>query len=245
MRLSLRPGLLVATAFALAVLCSLGAWQLRRLEWKRALIEATEQKRAAAPMPFDEAAARADAGEKMDYQPVYLDGAFANDLESLVFGTYEGAPGVYVFTPLATRDPAAGLRDSGRRFIYVNRGFAPQDFRDPETRRDGVVEGDIRVEGLFRSAEVKRGFEKWLQPKDQPEDNLYFVRDPRVIAAEREIEAPPYYVDSFGRENAGAWPKGDVTRVEFSNRHLEYALTWFGLAAALIGVFAVYSLKRD
>ena len=37
---------------------------------------------------------------------------------------------------------------------------------------------------------------------------------------------------------AGGWPKGGVTRLELPNRHLEYALTWYGLAAALLGASA-------
>ncbi|MFZ5617587.1 MAG: SURF1 family protein [Pseudomonadota bacterium] len=240
MTFRLSPGLLAAVLVALAILVSLGTWQFQRLEWKRDLIEAMNERLAAAPIAFDEALARAVGGERMDYQPVYLAGAYAHDLESAVFGTYEGRPGVYVFTPLDAADPATG----GRRFVYVNRGFAPQDFRDPQTRGEGLAAGQLRVEGLFRSAEEKRGFEKWLAPKDQPADNLYFVRDPRILAARHTIDVPRFYIDSFGRESAGPWPKGGLTRVDLPNRHFEYALTWFGLAAALLGVFIAYSLKR-
>jgi len=103
----------------------------------------------------------------------------------------------------------------------------------------------VRVEGLLRYAERRRGFEKWLAPVDQPEDNLYFVRDPAVLAERRQIDASRYYVDSFGRESAAPWPKGGLTRVDLPNRHFEYALTWFGLAAALLAVFIAYSFKRD
>jgi surfeit locus 1 family protein len=241
MTFRLRPGLTIATLVALTILCSLGAWQLQRREWKLSLIAQTKERLAAAPISFDEAAERADAGQRMEYQPVYIDGVYANDFETAVFGTYGGAPGVYVFTPLDSQDPKNGAR----RFIYVNRGFAPQDFRDPSSRKDGMVSGESRVSGLFRTAERKRGFEKWLAPKDQPQDNLYFVRDPRVMASRHSIETAPYYVDSFGDENSAAWPQGGVTRIEFPNRHLEYAFTWFGIAASLLGVYFAYSVRRN
>jgi surfeit locus 1 family protein len=240
MSFRLRPGLTLATALALAILSSLGVWQLQRLEWKRGLVAQMTERLSADPVPFDNAIIREAAGENMEYQPVFLDGAYAHDLETGVFGTYEGAPGVYVFTPLDAADPATG----GRRFIYVNRGFAPQEFRDPATRAGGEVAGEIRIEGLFRHAERRRGFEKWLAPEDQPQDNLYFIRDPKILAARHSIETPDFYIDSFGRENRGPWPKGGLTRVDLPNRHFEYALTWFGLAAALLGVFAAFSLKR-
>ena len=241
MSFRVRPGLIVATSIALAILCSLGLWQLQRLEWKTALIAQITERLAADPVPFDDALARAAAGENMEYQPVFLYGVYAHDLESSVFGTYEGAPGVYVFTPLDAADPATG----GRRFVYVNRGFAPQDFRDKTARPGSVAAGEVRVEGLLRRAETRRGFEKWLAPQDQPADNLYFIRDPAVLAARHAIGVPQFYIDSFGRESAAPWPKGGLTRVDIPNRHFEYALTWFGLAAALIGVFLVFSFPRD
>ncbi len=241
MRFRFERALLAATLAALAILLALGVWQLQRRAWKRELIAAMEERLAAAPIAFDEALARAAAGERMEYQPVHQDGVYAHDLEAAVFGTYDGAPGVYVFTPLDALDPATG----GRRFIYVNRGFAPQDFRDPQTRRAGLVAGETRVEGLFRRAEEKRGVEKWVAPTDQPADNLYFVRDPRVLAARHGVSTPAYYIDSLGRESVGPWPRGGLTRIDIPNRHFEYALTWFGLAAALLGVFLAYSVKRD
>ncbi len=49
----------------------------------------------------------------------------------------------------------------------------------------------------------------------------------------------PVFVDAEG-EAPGGWPKGGVTRVNLPNRHLEYAITWFGLAGALAAVFAAY-----
>lgn len=241
MSFRLRPGLTFATAIALTTLSSLGVWQLQRLEWKRGLIAQMTTRLSADPVPFDDALTREAAGENMEYQPVFLGGVYAHDLETAVFGTYVGAAGVYVFTPLDAADPATG----GRRLIYVNRGFAPQEFRDPATRAEGEVAGEVRVEGLLRHAERRRGFEKWLAPEDQPQDNLYFIRDPKILAARHSIETPDFYIDSFGRENAGPWPKGGLTRVDLPNRHFEYALTWFGLAAALLGVFIAFSLKRD
>jgi surfeit locus 1 family protein len=234
-----RPALTAAALAALAILCSLGIWQVQRLQWKNALIAKTHARLADAPIPLAEALARAEAGEDLEYQPVFADGAFRGGLEAHVFGTHDGKPGAFVFAPFDWRG------DEGRTAaIYVNRGFAPQDFTDPATR-GGPISGDIRVEGLFRLAEAKRGLEKALSPDDQPADNLYFTRDPARLAAAHGLSVPPFYIDSFERESEGAWPKGGLTRVEFANRHLEYALTWFGLAAALIGVYLALSLRRD
>jgi surfeit locus 1 family protein len=55
----------------------------------------------------------------------------------------------------------------------------------------------------------------------------------------------PFFVDAEASpENPGGFPKGGVTRLALSNRHLEYALTWYGLALTLIGVFAAFAVGR-
>lgn len=229
-----RPGLTAATFVALAVLCSLGAWQLQRLDWKKALIAKTQARLAAAPIPLQQAIERAAAGEDVEYQPVFATGAFRPGEGARVFSAYDGKAGVLVFAPF----------DAGGVTIYVNRGFVPQD-EAPALGLATDADGRTRIEGLFRRAEEKQGFERTFAPKDQPADNLYFIRDPRIFEGARGLDVLPYYIDSFGRENAGPWPKGGLTRVEFSNRHLEYALTWFGLAGALIGVYLAFSMRSD
>jgi surfeit locus 1 family protein len=231
MRFRFRPGLFAATFAALAILVALGMWQLQRRAWKEELIAAVEARLAAEPIPFAEAVARAEAGEAMEYQPVFLDGAYAHDRAAGVFGTYEGKAGVYLFVPLLIADGS---------IVYVNRGFTPQAGEKALSEPDGA----LRVIGLLRRAEEKRGIERAVAPQDQPADNLFFTRDPRMLAATQGPSAPAWYVDSKGLESAGPWPKGGLTRVEFPNRHLEYALTWFGLAASLVGVFIAYSVKR-
>lgn len=240
MKLHFRPALTAATALGLAALIALGLWQLDRLRWKEALIAQVEQRVGAPPIPFDEAVARAGAGEAMEYAPVTLAGVYAHDLEAHVFGTLGGAPGVYVFTPLDAPGPEGG----GRRFVYVNRGFVPQALRDPAARSEGAPTGEVTVTGLLRAAETPPAIAGLFRPADQPGDNLWFARDPARLAAHHGIQTPRWYIDSSGAENPGAWPKGGTTRVAFPNNHLDYALTWFGLALALLVIYAALSLRR-
>lgn len=237
--MSIRPVAAVATLLASAAMIALGSWQLQRLSWKEALIAKVESRLGAAPVRLDDALAREAAGEDMEYQPVRIEGVFAHDLEAHVFGTHEGAAGAFVFTPLDAAAPGGG-----RRFVYVNRGFAPQAFRDAAARASGQVSGEVVVEGLLRRAETPPPIARRFLPADQPDDNLWFRRDPEVLAERHGVATIPFYIDSYGRESAAPWPKGGTTRVEFSNRHLEYALTWFSLAAALLAVFVAFSLKR-
>lgn len=226
-RFQFRPGLTLCVALGLAVLVGLGVWQLQRLQWKRALIAEVETRMADAPIPFAEAVARAEAGEKMDYAPVTLAGTWRVGGGARVFGTYDGAPGVYVFDPLNAAAVGA---------VYVNLGFLPQGM-------DAAAEtGAAEIVGLFRSAEHLSPPASWFRSAAPTPDGLWFVRDPRLFAD--GFTTPPYYIDSFARDGA-RWPKGGTTRVEFRNQHLQYAFTWFGLAAGLLGVWLIFSLPKS
>lgn len=228
MTFQFRPGLAVATLLAFAVLCALGTWQLQRRAWKEALISAVETREKSAPIAVDEALSRAANGEDVEYRPVFLEGVYDNARAAHVFGARDGVAGVYVFTPLMR---------NGAADIYVNRGFVPE----ADKNEAAPVKGVVRVQGIVRAPQRLTAMEKLFAAKDQPRDNLYFARDPARFGG---AAAAPLYVESDGRENPSAYPAPAVSRADFPNRHLEYALTWFGLATTLIGVYLVYSIKR-
>ena len=230
--------MLSATALgAFVFLLALGTWQLKRLEWKRALISKVEARINDAPAPFSEILARARSGEDMEYTPVFADGVFSDTGAARVFGSYEGAPGFYAFSPMEIEDIAA---------IYVNRGFVPLNLSDSARETAETPPGErLRITGYFRAGETAKGPSAWLGLNKQSADGYWFVRNPEKMAAGAGAGAAvlPYYIDSFA-SGPGQWPKGGVTRLEFSNRHLEYALTWFGMAAALLGVWLSFSLQK-
>jgi surfeit locus 1 family protein len=58
------------------------------------------------------------------------------------------------------------------------------------------------------------------------------------------IQVPPVLIEADGTPNPGGWPLGGQTRVEFPNDHLQYAITWFGLALALSAVYLTYHRSR-
>ncbi len=230
----LKPVAAFATALAVAILVSLGVWQLHRLEWKNDLVAKIDARVAAAPIPFEAALTRARAGEDMTYTPVTISGRFDHAREAHVYGTLDGRPGVYVFTPLAADDSV----------VYVNRGFAPVQLKDRDARADGLASSQVRVVGLFRAPRASSGVAALVQPPDNPARNEWHQRNPEAFAAAAALQTVPYFIDSNGAENPGDWPRGAVTRTDFNNRHFEYALTWFGLAATAIGVFIFFSFER-
>ncbi|KQO92803.1 MAG: SURF1 family protein [Methylobacteriaceae bacterium] len=228
------PGL--AALVCLAILLSLGTWQLARKSEKEALIariiERSHAEPPAAPPPFAEWDAKAD-----EFSRVRTRGTFLHDQETLVHGLAPGEPGralqgFYVITPLK--------RDDGTT-ILINRGFVPTELKRPEDRAAGQVSGAATVTGMLRASETRTLF----VPESDPKREAWFTRDiPGISAARNLANVAPYLIEADATPNPGGWPRGGQLRVDLPNNHLQYAFTWFGIAACLIGVFSVFAWKR-
>lgn len=229
-----QPGRSPATLVVLALLAvaafaglfALGTWQLERREWKHALIQRVEQRVHAAPVdaPGPQRWPRITA-QSDEYRHVRLHGRFLHDRETLVQAVTAYGSGYWVLTPLLQSDGS---------IVLVNRGFVPQDRRDPATRVDNQPAGNVAVTGLLRISEPKGGF---LRSND-PAAGQWYSRDVAAIAAARGLDAArvaPYFVDADAPPGAApqappSWPLGGLTVIRFPDNHLVYALTWYGLA---------------
>jgi surfeit locus 1 family protein len=224
-------GLTACVLAALAVLIALGVWQLERLKWKEGLIAQIEARATAAPVALGEAEALLRAGQDPSYMRVRAEGRFHHGRERYLYGFADGQPGWHVITPLETAD--------GER-VLIDRGFVPDALKDPSTRPQGQVEQIVEVTGLVRMPERQGLF----TPDNEPAANRWFWRDLRGMSASMfpsgTVQVAPFFVEAEKSEVPGGWPKGGQTRLVIVNNHLQYALTWFGLAACLLGVYAAY-----
>jgi surfeit locus 1 family protein len=66
----------------------------------------------------------------------------------------------------------------------------------------------------------------------------------RSAFGSQPVEAAPFTVDADLAPGSDTWPRGGTTRVDLPNRHLEYAVTWYGQALTLIGVYAAFAISR-
>ncbi|MCC6948038.1 MAG: SURF1 family protein [Bradyrhizobiaceae bacterium] len=229
----------IFAALGLAVLVGLGVWQLERLAWKNDLIARIEArtKAPAAAIPAENEWSGVNAGRD-EYRRVRASGVFRHDREVQVYtvvseepGRHAG-PGYWVLTPLELPSGA---------FVIVNRGFVPLDKREPASRPQGQVPGQVTVTGLLRMPEEATLF----SPANDPARNAWYRRDPGEIARALGLaRVAPFMIDADAAPNPRDLPEGGRTRVRFSNNHLQYAVTWFGLALALAGVFAVFAWQR-
>ena len=235
-----RAGLIWPTAFAaagLAVLIGLGTWQLERKRWKEGLIAKIAARVNAPPVRLmrDMRAAVIET-EDLEYLHIAFRGRFHHDKERYLYAPAPSGLGWHVYTPLEYA-PA--------RVVWINRGFVPDARKDPASRREGQVAGQTEVTGLVRKPHARGMF----TPANDVAHNLWYWPDVAALHASAfggtGAEAQAFTVDADAKPAPpGGLPAGGVTRLDLPNRHLEYALTWYGLGLTLIGVYVAFAASR-
>jgi surfeit locus 1 family protein len=253
-----RPGLLIPGLFALvalAVLLALGTWQVQRKAWKEGLIATLTERLAGPPAALPPRAdwPRLDPAAD-EFRRVAFTAEFVPGQEALVytsgssFRTDVSGPGYWVFAPARLAGEAGG------GVVVVNRGFVPEGRQNAGSRPGGQIGGQagrVDLVGVMRWPEARSMF----TPADDPARNLWFVRDHLAMAAARgwggevarEEGAPPgaiapFFVEQEAPPAPGGLPAVGPIRPNLPNNHLQYALTWYGLAVVLVAVFAVWSV---
>lgn len=195
---------------------ALGVWQIERRGEKLALIAAVEKRVSAGPVAAPGPSDWPRISLKNDaYRHIRVGGVFLHDRETLVQAVTERGPGYWVMTP---------LRTDGDWSVLVNRGFVPAKGRD----HAGDPSGHVTVTGLLRITEPGGGF---LHSNDRAHDRWY-SRDVGGIGRARHLERlAPYFIDAEAGPRQDHQPIGGLTVVRFANNHLQYAFTWFALAA--------------
>ncbi|MBB3592224.1 surfeit locus 1 family protein [Rhizobium sp. BK529] len=233
-----KPPLLtgIAVLIALAILISLGTWQVERLHWKEGLLADIAERRAAAPVPLADIEAMAAQNGDIEYRTVTATGRYINNKERHFFATWRGQTGYYIYTPLQLADG---------RYLFVNRGFVPYENKEPEMRMQGELTGQQTVTGLARAK--LPGKPSWLVPDNDVAKNIFYWKDLDVMASSVDLDRTsvvPFFVDADSTPNPAGFPIGGVTQVDLPNDHLQYAVTWYGLAVVLAVVAAISWFRR-
>ena len=222
---------------------ALGTWQVQRLSWKLALIERVEQRVHASPVALPAQAdwAHLDA-RVVEYQAVQAMGHWLAKKTVLTQAATELGSGFWVITPLQLG--ANATTNDGQ--VLVNRGFIPDSQRlawsDPAYAVSHTPTGTVSVTGLLRLSEPHGGFLRHNDPAQQ----RWYSRDVVAIAQAVGLNAfAPFFLDegipskaqlpALLSPTASDMPRSGMTTISFHNNHLVYALTWYSLAAMVVG----------
>lgn len=232
--MSFKPKLIptLFTIPALVALLSLGIWQLQRLEWKETLIERLQTRSEAAPMALPLGDLEL---EDWEFQRVTLTGRFLHDGEiHLLNRSLNGNPGLHVLTPFQRSDDPDGP------LVLVNRGWVPFDRKEQDVRRQGLVEGEVALEGIVRFQRPITGLQRVFLPLNEPDNNIWYSVDQAEIAQRLDARIGNFYVVDGNDAVPGTYPVGKQWSLDIRNDHLSYAITWFLLAIALAVIYILY-----
>jgi surfeit locus 1 family protein len=213
--------LLVVGFGGAAILVSLGIWQVQRLAWKQSLIAEIDARIAADPVPLpDVPDPEADA-----YLPVTVQGTLLPQRVDVLVSQRDAGAGYRVIMPLSLGE--------GRR-IMADLGFVPV-----EARNDVAPGGAITVTGNLQWPQEVDGF----TPEPDLGRNIWFAREVPAMAA--ALEAEPVLLVAARVEPAqdGIAPL-PVDTALIPNDHLQYAITWFSLAAIWLAMSVMFLLRR-
>jgi surfeit locus 1 family protein len=225
--------LTIVTALALALLVGLGVWQLQRLAWKEDLLARVAALQAAPARPLLPILRR---GGDMDYVRANTTCAGLSTAPFIeLYAIRDGQAGARLISACATGDPA-------RPTILVDRGFVI-DTVSARPRVDAADHRPFAITGILRAPDKPSLF----AAKNDAAGGRWYFRDIAAMTAALKAPAPaaPVFLmaeTATNPEFAALVPA--PVPVDIPNRHLEYALTWFGLAAALVGVYAAVLFSR-
>ena len=228
------------TLALLPVLIGLGTWQWHRKTWKEDLIAKVEARRLALPVSYVDALGRYAQTGDVEYLRLRVSGTFDHGQERHVYAPSTASQGWNVYTLLR---PEGGLPP-----LFVNRGWVADTLKDPVKRAQGQLSGPVTVTGLARLSEQAGLF---TMARDDKSNRWYWRDLPGMEAgvqtagANAPIAFAPFSLDAEAEPaNPGGFPQGGTTAIHLSNSHLQYVVTWYGLAVTLLAIFAVYARQR-
>ncbi|MBR9826854.1 MAG: SURF1 family protein [Alphaproteobacteria bacterium] len=210
------PLLSLFSLAGLALLITLGNWQVSRMAWKQGLVDAYEGRGEAASLAEAYCGYDGEAYSPGFAMPAPLAG------EELRLYALRDVPGVVRIGVIPAPDCGSGEE----RYLLVESGF--------ERQVDGTVQRPARwrLEPLPRSGV--------FTPVNDPDTNQWYGFDPSEMA--QALSVPPArMMEMWARSDEGMPATLAQTPPA---QHMGYALTWYGLALALIGVYLALHIAQ-
>lgn len=236
-------GFAIFTLLMVAAFVSLGVWQLQRRTDKHALIALLNERLAAAPIElplpsqWNALTQARDEFRRVTFTATYprLPDAMVYSSGSAVREDVSG-PGTWAFLP---------SRLPGGETVVVNTGFVQNTMQDraQQDRAAGrLVTGEpVRLSGYIRFPESAGT----LTPPENVDKRLWFTRDHLSMARTLRWDdggkgIAPFYIDLAQPVPDSGIPKPGPLTVRLKDDHMQYAVTWFTLAFAVVIAFGVW-----
>ena len=236
-------GFSIFTLVMVTLFVGLGMWQLQRRTEKHALIAALTERLAVAPESLPPPAQWSGlTPDKDEFRRVSFAATYQRLPDAMVYSSGSAVrddisgPGTWAFMPARLPDGETVVINTG----FVQNAMQDRDQQDRSVKR--LVNNEpVTLTGYIRFPE-KAGT---LTPSENLAKRLWFTRDHLAMAralgwGEGDQKIAPFYIDLETPVPTGGIPKPGPLEVHVKDDHLQYAITWFGLAGAVLIAFGVW-----
>jgi cytochrome oxidase assembly protein ShyY1 len=236
-------GFALFTLIVMAAFIALGVWQLQRRVAKHELIAALTERLAAPPTALPQPAQWSTLNAASDeFRRVSFTATYAPLPDAMVYSSGSAvrrdaaSPGTWAFLP---------ARLPGGEMVVIDAGFVENTMQDravQDRAAKRLVTGEpVMLTGYLRFPEEAG----WLTPAENRTKRLWFVRDQHLMASALGWGAvAPFYIDLEQPVPLNGIPRPGPLDVHLKDDHLQYAVTWFSLAGAVLIAFGVWARGR-
>jgi cytochrome oxidase assembly protein ShyY1 len=229
----------VFTLVMVTLFVGLGVWQLQRRVEKHALIAALTERLAAAPRALPAPSQWSALTPAQDeFRRVSFTATYTPVPDAMVYSSGSGVredisgPGTWAFLP--ARLPSGET-------VVINTGFVPNTMQD-RAQEDRAVARLITHQPAMLTGYIRfPESEGALTPAENPAKRLWFTRDHLAMARALGWQSvAPFYIDLEQPMPPSGVPKPGSLAVHLKDDHMQYAITWFALAGAVVIAFGVW-----
>jgi len=233
----------IFTGVMVALFVGLGIWQLQRRVEKHALIAALDERLAAQPVPLPPAAQWSTlTPDRDEFRRVSFTATYDARLDAMVYSSGSAirsdisGPGTWAFLPARLPDGET---------VAVNAGFVPNTMQDRAVQDRAVARlvtgSPVAMTGYIRFPEATG----MLTPDVEHAKRLWFARDHLAMAQTLGWNrGAPFYIDLETPVPPSGIPKPGPLQVQLRDEHMQYAITWFSLALAVVIAFGVWLRRK-
>jgi len=205
--------------FFITLFCSLGTWQLYRLQWKQDLINQISEGLNSAPIQYSQ-------NINKNYQRVTLVGKYNFKNQIYLYNlNKKGQPGFDVITPFETLN---------KENVLINRGWIKKEFKN----NPRINSFSKNIKGLLKESNKKNIF----TPENDLKENIWFsinLNEIQKLTGKKFNKFIVYLEDETIDK-----PKPKEITIDLPNNHLKYAITWYSISISILFYFLYFRKKQ-
>ena len=206
--------------FSIILFCSLGTWQVYRLQWKQDLISEIKNGLSSKPVFYSKTNIK-------NYQKVKFSGSFDFDKQIYLYSlNNSGAPGYDIITPIKIKS---------NEILLINRGWIKKDLK--RNQNINKIQSNS-FEGVLKKITKSNPF----KPENDIQNNIWYTLKLDDLQNYTGYELKNFVI--FLQNNQNKLVKNKTVSPDLPNNHLKYALTWYSVALSILLYFLYFRKKQ-